>query len=502
MTEVVKKNKGGRPKKTESYNFKMFYADWINRYGWRTPAAQSEVINWLDSKKKWKNNTKVLLVWRGFGKSTIVDLWIAYKLSKDPTLRILLMSADKTVAKKTTRNVRNILRHHPRCAHINPDHGDKLDQSDQFFVVGAQDDRNPSLSAYGIQSNVTAGRADVIVYDDVEVGKNSGTEHKREQLRDRIQETKNLLTPGGIKLFIGTYHDYESIYDEEIASGAEYYKRPILENPKGEFPFITGDYVWESRFGEEFVLDKQKSSSSKNNFYSQYLLEPRPVTDCRLDPILITRYYDECDYTYANRRLYTRIGERSMKSVTVWWDPAFSETSPDDSVVAVVYTDHDGYYWIHRVKELRGNVEKQVLQIREFMKENKLPTLYYESNGIGGTLEHMLIKYLSGIGVGVIPVHTAKNKNQKIIESLEVPLSAGLVYAHDSVMISKFANQLRDFSPIATRQKDDYIDAVASAILQEPIRIASTKVTMEGDIDVQSFAHDASFEIPPLELEF
>lgn len=477
------------------YTFKEFFAIWSDRMRWKIPRVHMEIIDFVDNEENWDNKTKTLLLWRGVGKSTLTDLWIAYMLSKDPTLRFLILSADKTTAKRTSKDVLFIIRTHPLCKHLITNELEV--QQDRFYVKGSKDPRNPSVSAYGILSNVTSARADYIVFDDVEVKKNSGDDTKREDLRVRIAEANNLLNPDiGRRLFIGTYHDVQSIYDEEISNGSALLRVPLMTNIQGEFPYITGDSQWPERFNDETIDGIQRNAHSRAEFLSQYLLKPTTVSDTLLDVSLLQQYGDELSVKQVNRQTRAVLGDFKITSCSAWWDPSLSKKRRDDSVLAIIYQDHVGNLFIHRVFKLEGEAEEQCKQIRKHVLEFACPVVSVEINGVGAFLPPILRKALRGTDVAVDDQFTRQQKREKIIEAFETPLSAGILFAHESVFNTPFLSQLRDYNN-HYKGKDDFIDAAASAIKREPVRIGNVQNALQKFMKdpVQKWMEDNDGEI-------
>lgn len=471
----------------EDYNFALFYAIWASMCKWKIPEVHMQIVNYLED-EDWLNDTKVLLIFRGVGKSTLVDLWVAYKLSKNPALRFLILAQTHTYAKKGSQDILSIIRRHPLCEHLISDTLET--RKDSFFVRGCSDHRNPSVTAQGIGSSVTGGRADYIICDDVEVKENSGSEGKRQDLRTRLSETTHLLVPEiinekvpGRRLFIGTYHDEVSIYDEQVADGASLLRIPLLSNISGEYPYIVGDTAWKERFPDNIVATKQKMCRGKAEFYSQYLLIPSSIEDSALDPSLVKIYTDEVVIKEVNNTTIAKIGDYVIKSVSAWWDPAMS--GKDDSVLSVVYTSAEGRIFVHRTILLMGtDPNQQCEQIKRTALKLGLPIIKIETNGIGNFLPEVLRGHVKELGIGVEGVHSSQNKNQKIMENLETPLYGGFLHVHQSVADGKFLIQMRDFNPSTTKQKDDYIDSVASAIKEEPIRIAGVPGLVKNSINM------------------
>jgi hypothetical protein len=466
---------------TVECTFQEFFVVWAQMQVpvWHVPAIHFTILDFLANHGKWEDKRGVLQVFRGAAKSTIVGLFIVWMLTQDPTLRFLVLSADKKTAGKITMDVMNIIQRHPLAKHL---HGEEnVWRADALFVKGFTDARTPSVTSWGVKSNITGARADWIIYDDTEVPKNSGTETEREGLRTKLVEPTHILVPGGFELFVGTPHAYDSIYpeilgevekDERIRDGASALKIPVLENLTGEFPEFKGKPVWPERFGMAEVLKRARSSKTKGHFLSQYLLLPYNPDDTVLDPTLIATYTAEVSITEGNGATLAKIGDHRVMSVSAFWDPSLAKLSTDDSVLSIVYTTDDGHYFIHRTVKLEGDAEDQCSRVIASMKECEVPHVVIETNGVGAFLPAILRKAMAGTGLTCEGKATSQNKLQKIMQAYEVRLAGGYIHAHKSVMNSPFRSQLRDFSARSMgRTKDDFIDSVAMAILAQPIRI-------------------------------
>jgi len=457
--------------KYDDIDFLTFFIIWANIQKWEVPELHYRVIEFLENYDDWKNNTAVLQIFRGAAKSTILALFIVYRLVKDPTTRFLVLSADGVTASNISQDADMIVRLHPLAKHLAS--VSNIWRRDTFWVEGSNDAKNASIRTKGIISNVTGGRADFAIFDDVEVPKNCETDGLRLKLRKAIGDTVHILVPGGKRLLIGTPHAHDSIYPEMIDAGASSLTIPVMSNVEGDFPFMKGDPVWPERFSVEEILKRQKDSVSKGNFYSQYLLIPYSPENEIFDLTLIKVYRNEANILQANKSTLLTIGNSRMVSVSAFWDPSLSKETSDDSILAVVFTDENGIYYIHSCTELKGDADQQCNKVKEIAQKYSLPRVIVETNGVGGFLPGLLRKHMSGTGTAVLGKHTTQSKKEKIIQAFEVRLAAGYLNAHEQVMQGPFMTQLRDFNPRTVgRVKDDYIDSVASAILNEPVRIA------------------------------
>jgi hypothetical protein len=467
--------------KKKEVTFHQFFAVWAQMQvpKWDIPDFHFDVLDFLSDHSDWENHTGLLQIFRGAAKSTIVGLFVVWMLTQDPTLRFLILSADKKTATKITTDVAGIIERHPLAKHLH--NKDKPWRTDFLYVNGSTDGRNASVTSWGVMSNITGARADWIIYDDTEVPKNSRTELEREKLREKLDEPTHILVPGGYELFVGTPHSFDSIYtelegtsgkEEPFRTGCSSLKIAVMEDVEGEFPNFTGTPTWPARFTVAEIKKKQDGSSTKGHFLSQYLLQPYNPDDTVLDPSLISVYTHDIEIIQSNGSGLAKINDQRIMGASCFWDPSLAKLSTDDSVLAIVFTTDDGHYFIHRAIKLTGDGDEQCIQVINEMKKNEVSHVVIETNGVGGLLPPLFRKHATGKGITCEGKPTSQNKLEKIVHAYEVALASGLIHAHKSVMETPFRTQLRDFNhKTAGRGKDDFIDSVAMAILSQPIRI-------------------------------
>ena len=206
---------------------------WNKTQNLTTPSHHRRICRFL--KDAWENRQPALLMaFRNSGKSTLVGLFCAWVLKQNPDTRILIMSADYELAKKMVRNIKRIIERHPLTKSLKPPQKDQW-ASDRFTVCRTQELRDPSVLARGLGANITGCRADLIVCDDVEVPKTCDTALKREDLRQKLSELDFVSAPGGMTLYVGTPHAYETIYDVGAGgflAGFELLKLPIYKKKR------------------------------------------------------------------------------------------------------------------------------------------------------------------------------------------------------------------------------------------------------------------------------
>jgi hypothetical protein len=509
-----------------SIKFVEFFLRWAEYKRWEVPDFHILICHWLETFER----IGVLLALRGGSKSNILGCWVAYRLWKDRSYHALIQGADDKLARKVSRHAKDVIRRHPWLKGenmINP-----ADWAlERFSVLGNEDPRDPSCAAHGIMSNVTSSRAHEAINDDVEVPKNIRSPEAREKLRERLDEQTHILIPGGRKLYVGTPHTHNSLYEDLAAKGANTLRFPLFSHhvryegdatvKQRRFPFnfdvdgpddlyvfqgmkllkegfdftlekkvvvfksvpgglvdIYAGNIWPSRFTRTEIENRRKECRTINTWDSQYQLKAKPVHQIRLDPDRMIGYDAETTITVANGEVRMLLGNVRIVGGVLYWDPALGKKGTHDSVASLVLTDERGRLYWHESQELKGDAydehtpaNSQCHQVRDIAIRYQLENVHLETNGPGTFLPPLLRRALAGTGVGVIEVNRKGDKSQYILEALEPPISGQFMWAHVRLWQTKLIDQMRDWIPGVENQEDDFIDSGAGAVKQTPIRI-------------------------------
>ena len=153
----------------------------------------------------------------------------------------------------------------------------------------------------------------------------------------------------------------------------------------------------------------------------------------------------------------------------------------DASVVAAVFVDAEGAYWLHGIRylshdpaQLQETDEATQLcrQVAAFAAEMRLPAIVIETNGLGRFLPALLRRELgaAGLACAVVERFSHASKEQRILDAFDPLLAAGALHAHASVWSTPFIEEMREWRP-ARRCRDDGLDAVSGCLLAEPVRL-------------------------------
>ena len=191
--------------------FYKFLDTWNNLLGLTTPPHHRRIMEFLFGVLCDTPQRGLLMAFRHSGKSTVVGIFVACVLYLRPTTRILILSAETTLASRMVAHISHILENHPFCVEMIPDNRKEW-SSGRITIKRPIGIREPSVICQGIHGNITGMRADLIICDDIEVPNTSNTPQKRENLRERLRELDFILSPHGAIIYIGTPHTHDTIY--------------------------------------------------------------------------------------------------------------------------------------------------------------------------------------------------------------------------------------------------------------------------------------------------
>lgn len=509
---------------SDGVSFLAFFLEWARFKGWHVPDFHVLACDWLEH----RGDHAVMRMSRGFAKSTLLGCYNAWRFWQEPGYRILHQGDQDSTAYKTSRDTKAILQRHPW---VRRDPESMHGEVQMWWLNENDDQRNPSMQARGIMSNVTSSRADEVQNDDVEVPRNIQTPEARETLRYRLSEQTHILVPEGRKLFVGTPHTHDSLYDEEIKGGADTFTvrlfkheyrdengkhakltlpfraeyvfagihkgARLLEEGKDyrmtrdgiEFPKPPGVTIdcyagcaWPERFSRKELLKRRRETRTLNEWDSQYQLHSKPIGQVRLDPDRMIPYDVEPRIEVANRAVRMWLGNAQIVSASLWADPSSGKLHSDAFSVSLVLQDAKGNLYWHRAVALTGEfaefdragqiVGGYVMEICDVIAEFQIPTIRVETNGIGGHVPSILRGALKarGLQCGVLEEDAVTNKNKRILGAFEPVLTSGLLWAHVSV-IEAVTPQMREWNPAVQQQPDDHLDSGAGAISSEPVRV-------------------------------
>lgn len=481
---------------------------------------------------------------RGVAKSFLTCAYAVWRLWSDRDLKVLIISASSDRADANARFIKSIINTLPFLEDMKATK-DQLDTQNLFSVGGAKADISPSVKSVGITGQITGTRADLLISDDVEVPKNSGTQLQREKLAEAVKEYDAILKPNGQIIYLGTPQNEASLYNTLQNRG--YVTRiwtvlyPENQAERASYgdtlaPFIAKRYDSDpdkyagqptdpERF-DDIEIAKRKLSYGKAGFALQFMLNtnlsdyekyPLKVSDLIIEEL--DMHETSVKWSWANgvqQRLQdipcvamkgdmyyaplSRSPDTMPYTGTVMAiDP--SGRGKDESSYAIVKC-LNGYLFLMDVGGFEEGYSDLTLtkmaQIAKFWNVNEVVV---EANFGDGMFTKVMTPIFNKIHpVAIQEVKNTKQKELRIIDTLEPVLMRHKLIVNKSVIENDYrrfeTNQAYSFIYQMTRicrdknaiAHDDRLDAVTMAVAYwlDNMDIdgeQSTKQGLEGDIE-------------------
>lgn len=295
---------------------------------------------------------RMIQAFRGVGKSFITAAYIVWRLWKNPNEKIMVVSANEDFAKEISGFIRKIMKGCEFLSHLEPRPGQR--DNLQYFDVGpAKTDKSPSVKAVGITGQLTGSRATIVLFDDVEVPKNSATENQREKLEKLTGEAADVLVPGGEIIYLGTPQSIQSIYRHLPSKGyeirvwpARYPKATDVSKYDGQLaPLITKDIEDNPKLQEPLPgSDLGGAPTDPARFSHQELLEKEAEkgrSEAALQYQLDTRLADEDRYPLKLRDLIIMDVDKEVAPAKLAWASGIDQRVRELENIGL---DGDGFY--------------------------------------------------------------------------------------------------------------------------------------------------------------
>ncbi|KQR67857.1 phage terminase large subunit [Rhizobium sp. Leaf341] len=415
---------------------------------------------------------------RGVGKSYVTSAFVLWVLYCNPQMKIMVVSASKNRADNFVKFTMMLIQVIPELAFLRPSPNQRS-SSVEFDVGPAQPDQTPSVFAKGIDSQLTGGRADIIVSDDVEVWNNSQTVAARDQLIEKTREYSAILKPLAHAriIYLGTPQTEDSIYNklpETFTRRIWPAQVPTQEERPGYGDDLAPmvEVMFEARrYGfpvdpERFDADEligRRSEYGAAGYQLQFMLNTK-LSDEERYPLKLknlivmpvppekapyeVHWLPNPDRHLKDLPVYGMAGDKYFSSAG--HSPQFEDYQ--HRVMAIDPSgrgkDETGYavgfmlssnIWVPKAGGFQGGYEPDTLEaLVAVAKKFKVQTIVIESNFgdgmFGKLLEPVLLR--AGVYAEIVEVRSNTMKEMRILDILEPVVSAHRLIVDPSVIES------------------------------------------------------------------
>lgn len=557
MARIHHNNKVERRLRKDFVEFLRFM---FKKMGLPEPTPMQRLF--ADILQKCPSRRLVMLAYRGFAKTTIVNIFLIWELWNDPKKQQAVWGQNKNFAAESVGQMLGWVQNIEILRSIAPLPNQRQSTFGFDTPLHPFHAKGASVNALSLGGAITGSRADTLVVDDPETTQNGYTQQRRENLDRAMSEAPMVIKERTGRIIIpGTPHFDRSLYTRLKAKGYKIFIFPMTVPPKEvadacweHYPQQIRDFILNNpegtiidRFSPEEVA--MRMAEGKVTYERQCLLNlyRSSGTDRPLD---ITRIilYDantrnfpasleharEPQYVAEEMSQYScaDIGEKFYRAFNIsttlkTYDDKIVYVDPSgsgkDELVYAGCGAASGYFVLFKIEGLSGGVTRENIEkIIDHAISIKASAIYVESNmstsaeWIRAVMDE---KYAPRFGRAqlpqVIPVHNNANKEMRIIQTLDPIINTGRMVITPEAIMSDFISasdkgvesyadytltaQISNFSPRDKLPFDDRIDCLQGAAARLATHLSITPVKQQEDEQYERFKE--YLERPILGLE-
>ncbi len=294
--------------------------------------VHSELCSWW-TRQEAKTHQLVLLP-RDHGKSRYVAFRVAWAITRDPTIRVLYVSATSGLAEKQLKFIKDILtsdiyrRYWPEMVNVEEAKRERWTNNEisvDHPLRKAEAVRDPTVFTAGLTTSITGLHCDIAVMDDVVVRENATTDEGREKVRSQYSLLASIQGAEALEWVVGTRYHPNDLYSEMLGMMVDVYdeagevtdSEPVYEIFERAVENIgdgTGEFLWPRQqrtdgkwfgFNRAILAKKRAQYLDKTQFRAQYYNDPNEVGGGGIGRDLF-QYYDPSFITQSGGNWYYR----------------------------------------------------------------------------------------------------------------------------------------------------------------------------------------------------
>lgn len=239
-------------------------------------------------------------------KSALAAYYVAWRITRNPSIRILYISSTSNLAIKQLKFIKDILTstnyrlHWPEMVNLEEMKREQWTQREISVdhPQRAYDSiRDPTVFTAGLTSNIVGLHCDLAVLDDVVVQSNAYTQDGRDKVKDQYSYLSSVESTGANELIVGTRYHPLDLYSELIDKQIEEYDDEgsmigtmsfyeVLQYPVESVGDGTGEFLWPRTkapdgnwygFDPKELAIKRIQYQNATYFRAQYYNDPHDV---------------------------------------------------------------------------------------------------------------------------------------------------------------------------------------------------------------------------------
>lgn len=336
-----------------------------------------EVIRWW-SRPDCSSHTLLLLP-RDHQKSALAAYKVAWLITKDPSVRVLYISATSNLAVKQLKFIKDILTsdvyryYWPEM--VNKDEGKREKWTETEISVDhparkAENVRDPTIFTAGLTTSITGLHCDIAVFDDVVSPDNAYTEEGRQRVAAQYSQLASIEGTDATQIVVGTRYHPKDLYGQMMEIELEQYDEqgelinstPLYEKFERAVESVgdgTGEYLWPRQqrkdgkwfgFNQSVLARKRGQYLDKTQFRAQYYNDPNAIDDAPISPSKF-QYFDKNFLKQRDGRWFYKDTPLNVFAAV---DFAFTLGKKSDyTCIVVVGVDSNNNYYVIDIDRFR-----------------------------------------------------------------------------------------------------------------------------------------------------
>ena len=453
--------------------------------------VHSELCRWW-TRQDAKSHQLTLLP-RDHGKSRYAAFWVAWQITRDPTIRVLYISATSNLAEKQLKFIGDILtskiyrKYWPEM--VNKEVGKRERWTTSEISVDhpkrkEEAVRDPTIFTGGLTTSLTGLHCDIAVLDDVVIYENAYTEEGRNKVKSQYSLLSSIEGGDAKEMVVGTrYHPNdlyqsmieteEDIYDDNgnITGSREVYE--VFERKVEDQGDGSGEFLWPRQqrsdgkwfgFSREILAKKRAKYLDKTQFRAQYYNDPNDGSDANIDRSKF-QYYDKAFLNRSGNHWYYK---DKRLNLTASVDFAYSTGQRSDyTAICIAGMDSDRNIYVLEIDRFKTTkISEYFEHIFNAYTKWQFRKLAAEATAAQKAIvEELKSSYIrpQGLGFSIVEVKPTRHQGSK-----EERLAAILepAYGNDAVYHYRGGNcqVLEDELVLQFPPHDDCKDALATCI--------------------------------------
>lgn len=460
------------------------------------------VIQWWERQEASEH--QMVLLPRDHGKSAWVALRAVYALTKDPTLRILLISSTSNLATKQLKYIKDILTsatyrvYWPEMVEREEAKREKWTEREISIDHPSRKEesiRDPSIFTAGLTSNIVGLHSDIIILDDVVTQSNAYTEEGRDKVREQYGYLSSIAATNAKMWVVGTRYHPSDLYSDLMEMKIEKYDElgdveestPLFEKMEEAVESVgdgTGEYLWPKQqsadgrwygFDQQILAKKRAQYINKTHFRAQYYNDPHDVGSSVFKRDLF-QYYDAGFLSSRDGRWYFK-GERLNVVAAV--DFAFTINKRSDfSCIVVLGIDGKGNYFVLEIDRFKTEkISEYFDHVLKLFSKWGFRKIRAEVTAAQKTIvQDLKENYIRPLGLSLAidefrPTRFLGAKEERIMAALEPKYANRQVWHYHGGNCQVLEEELLFANPAHDDVKDALASAVDFAFGQAPINV-------------------------------